>query len=119
MTKHFVKFYYPGSFFPETLVKQIKNRKENIEAPKGCYGYAFFDQEVTSVKGEELLGKRKNHSGMTFFGKKYSVEDLKREFPENKTLISNVENNGYEFAVKTIRGNWQPVGKKDKVVDVP
>ncbi len=34
MTKHFVEFYYRGSFFPETTVKEIKNRKEK-EKRKG------------------------------------------------------------------------------------
>jgi uncharacterized protein (UPF0128 family) len=117
MTKHYVEFYYPGSFFPETSVKEIKSRKEKIETPKGCYGYMFFDQEEIESNGETLIGKPKNKSGMTYFGKKYSIEDLKREFPENRILISNIEGNGYKFAVKTIRGNWQPVDKKDKVVD--
>ena len=117
MTKHFVEFYYPGSFFPETSVKEIKNRKEKIEVPKGCYGYMFFDQEEIVSNGEKLTGNRKNKSGNTFFGKKYSIEDLKRDFSENRILISSIENNGYKFAVKTISGNWQPVDKKDKVVD--
>jgi hypothetical protein len=117
MTKHYVEFYSPGIFFPETSVKEIKNRKEKFRIPKGCYGYMFFDQEEIKSGGETLIGKPKNKSGMTFFGKKYSMEDLKREFKDNRILISNIECNGYKFAVKTIRGNWQPVGKKDKVVD--
>lgn len=117
MTKHFIEFYYPGSFFPETSVLEIKSRKDKLDIPKQCYGYMFFDIEEIETKGEKLTGNRKNQSGMTFIGQKYTVEEIKKEFPDNRILISNIENNGYLFAVKTRCGNWQPVGKKDKVLD--
>lgn len=115
MTRHYVEFYFPGSFFAETSVKEIGDRDDVFKIPKGCYGYCFFDREEVMVDGEKLTGKRKNQSGMVFFGKKYSVKELKRKFPDEKRLISNVERNGFEFAVRTVIGNWQPVREGDTV----
>ena len=118
MTKHYVEFYFVGAFFSETTVEEIETRSMNLTLPKGSFGYSFFDQEeVILARGEVLRGDRKNESGMIYYGKEYSVDDLKREFPNERTLISNVEGNGFKYAVKTIMGNWQPVGENDIVIN--
>lgn len=118
MTKHYIEFYYPGAFFPENSIKEIKNRRTPRNIPKSSYGFMYFDQEEFKLNDEILTGERKNKSGMTFLGKKYTIEELKKDFPDHKILISNIENNGYQFAVKTRLGNWQPVGEIDKVIDI-
>ena len=117
MIKHYVEFYSPGSFFPETSVREIKSRKFPLTIPKSCYGYHFFDMEQIEKNGEILNGKRKNNSGMTYFGKEYSIEELERDFPKEKILIRNIKGNGYLAAVKTRRGNWQGLTKRDKVIN--
>jgi hypothetical protein len=118
MTKHFVEFYYPGSFVSETDVKEIKNRNQNIERPKNCFGYRFFDKEVITKNGEVLEGKKKNISNMTYFGQKYSLKEVKNQFPYLKILISNMECNEWNYVVKTIQGNWQPLKDDDKVIEL-
>ena len=115
MTKHYIEFYFQGTIFAETSVKEIKDRNEHITPPKGCYGYSFFDREEVSVNGEMLFGKPKNQSGTTFFGEKYSLDEVKKQFPQEKILISNLESNDYKYVVKTIRGNWVFFNKGDKV----
>lgn len=118
MTKHYVAFKYPGVFFPETSVIEIKSRDEKFDIPKGCYGYHFFDQEEIEHNGEILTGEVKNESGTTFFGKKYSIDDIRKNHPEKGTLIRNLISNGYKFAVDTVTGNWQPVDDEDTVIEV-
>ena len=116
MTKHYVEFYYPGSFFPETQVEEIKSRKAKLTIPKRCYAYSFFDLEEIQKNGETLTGDRKNQSRMTYFGTEYTLTELEKQFPKERVLISNIKNNGYLSAVKTRRGNWQGVSKGDKVI---
>jgi hypothetical protein len=116
MTKHFIEIFYPGSLFAETATQEIKSREEKVNIPKESYGFRFFDQSHVLSNGETLIGPRKNVSGMTFIGKKYSLEELKQQFPEERRLYSNVKQN-FKFAVKTRRGNWQGVGENDIVLE--
>lgn len=112
MLKHYVEFYYPGSFLPETDVKEIKNRETKITLPKGSYGYQFFDIEEVVEKGELLKGQPKNHSGMYYKGKLYSYKEAQKEFADKKILLSNMKNNGWKWIVCTVAGNFQPFFKK-------
>jgi uncharacterized protein (UPF0128 family) len=65
-------------------------------------------------KQVELTSERLNLSPMHYYGGKlYTVAELKRDFPNNSTLISNVEGNGYAKAIKCRTGNWQPFDKTD------
>jgi len=121
MLKHYVEIYYPGGFFSETSTIEIKNREVDFEIPENCFGYRLFDRTEVKQDGELLIGDRKNISGMVYLGEKYSLSRLKKEFGNKKDyriLISNVEDNGYKGAVKTRRGNWQPLTEKDKVLTI-
>ena len=116
MLKHFVEFLYPGIIVCETSTKEIAERKpELITVPEGAFAYRFYDQVHTIVDGELLKGEAKNFSGYTYFGKAYSLEEVKRLFPESRTLISNMECNGYAKVVRTRAGNWMPLSEEDTV----
>ena len=119
MLKHYVEFYYPGSLVAETEVKQIKNRKERFKIPEYAFGYRFFDKEEVEVKGETLTGRRKNWSGMHYFGEVMSLKEVKEQrlsIRGSKTLIRNMEGNGWKRVVKTRCGNFQPFEKRDRLV---
>jgi len=116
--KHYVTFYYPGSFVNEEETKLISSRRDEVEIPRGSFGYRFFDRTETELNGEMLKGKPKNHSGMYYLGRKMSLAEVKKELPKERILISNMEGNNYKYVVKTIRGNFQPFEKRDKVISV-
>jgi hypothetical protein len=120
MLIHYVEFFYPGIFMSETNTKQVKDRTpiKKEKAPAGCYGYRFFDREEKQDKEEILLGKNKNHSGMTYFGKVYTLTEVKKMAKEKDMgcLVSNMESNDWPKVVQTIRGNWQPLEKGDTVI---
>ncbi|MEE9510396.1 MAG: hypothetical protein V3V81_07880 [Candidatus Bathyarchaeia archaeon] len=121
MLKHYVEFFYCGSFFSETDVKLIKNRRELFTIPKGCYGYRFFDREEAEQKGEMLWGKKKNYSGIYYFGEVMSLKEVKEQrlsIRGSKMLINNMEGNGWKRIVKTRMGNFQPFSKRDKIIEV-
>lgn len=118
MLKHFVEFSYPGIFFSEYSHEEIAERKpELVTVPKEAFAYRFFDQVQTVVDGEPLTGERKNYSRYTYFGKVYTLEEVKKEFPEYTTLISNMECNGWNRVVRTRKGNWQPLEEGDTVIE--
>lgn len=115
---HYVTFYYPGTFFSETSSTKIKNREVKIEIPEGAFAYMFWDREETKSGKETLTGKEKNLTGYFYpQGRLHTLADVKKNFPQHTTLISNMEINKYKQVVETKQGNWQPFNpKKDKVV---
>ena len=115
MTKTYVEIFYPGSLFPESKVREVKDRTP-IDLPSGAFAFSFFDQEETIVKGEILVGKQKNRSGRFYAGELFTLAEVKEKFPESRILISNMENNGYAKVVKTVRGNFQPFMPEDTML---
>src|SRR3989344_1115482 len=108
-TKQYVEFLFPGSLFPESEIRKVPNRQASVQAPKGCFGYKFFERQETEAEdGEVLLGRPRNYSGTHYFGKVKTLNDIRREMPDQRTLISNMEGNGWDKVVQTRRGNYQP-----------
>lgn len=115
--KQYVEFLYPGILFPESEIREVSDRDSLIDAPKNCFAYQFFERQETNAEdGEVLLGKPKNYSGRFYFGKLKTLEDVKKETPEARTLISNMESNNWNPVVLTRRGNYQPFGERDQIV---
>ncbi|MEK6908732.1 MAG: hypothetical protein AABX23_01630 [Nanoarchaeota archaeon] len=116
--KHYVEFLYLGSFFSESSAQEVEARDPSVvQTPREAFGYAFFDrQEYVAQDGEILVGEPRNRSGMHYFGKLMSLDDVKREVPNSDILQSNMRSNGWKKIVKTRRGNFQPFEKKDVIV---
>jgi len=115
--KHYVMFLYPGIIVSKSSSRKIENRKSKFKIPKGCFGYKLFDiHETKTEDGDTLLGKSKNYSETTYFGRLMTLEDVKREMPDADNLIRNMEGNGYNSVVKTKFGQYMPVNSGDKVI---
>ena len=104
MKKHFVVFCSPGTFFNETTEKSIDSwdvdkavemAKSVIERYNAIpFGFYFTTRER---KKDELDSKKTKESGMYFLGGTiYTLKQIKdRNNPDDRILISNMENNGY------------------------
>ena len=117
--KHYVEFFYPGAFMSESSTQEVTSRDAlQVDAPKDCFGYRFFDrQEIVAEDGEVLMGSPKNHSGIHYFGEVKTLEDIKNERPDpTGCLERNMESNGWNKVVKTRRGNYQPFREQDILV---
>ena len=120
--KTYVEFLYPGSFMSESWTTQVKTRDvSKLKVPKNSFAFKFFDiiSVVVEADGKkiELTSEAINESSKHYYGGKlYTVAELKREFPMQRILISNVESNGYKKAIKCRTGNWQPFEKTDVFV---
>ncbi len=113
-TKQYVEFLYSVS---ESEIREVPSREASVEAPEGCFGYKFFERQETEAEdGEVLLGKPRNHSGTHYFGKVKTLDDIKKEMPNHRTLISNMEGNGLDKVVQIQGGNYQPFTEQDVLV---
>lgn len=122
MLKHYVTYWYPGVFVAEDLTKPISERNPKeaaLQASEGAYGFSFHDREETEVDGEVLRGKKKNLSGMYYInGELFDVERVRKEVPNPRTLVSNMEGNGWAHVVKTRTGWFQPFWDDDELIMV-
>lgn len=122
MLRHYVEFFYPGSFVAETEVEEVKSKDATkIQVPDGSYGFRFFDrQEITAEnekhEPETLYGKPKNYSGVFYFGRIMTLDDVKREMPDATILIGNMETNKWDKVVKTRCGNFQTFKEEDTIL---
>jgi hypothetical protein len=118
MTKHYIEFVYPGIMFSESSSKEIEHRDaKKVELPKGAVGFRFFDKEQTELDGETLEGKPKNYTGWRYKGRELTLEDVKREMPGERILISNMECNNWDKVVKLECGQIFPLCKEDMVIE--
>ncbi len=119
MLKHYVEFLYPGIFFVDTSIREVKTRNyKNLQRiPKGCFGFRYFDKEEIKKSGEILEGRKKNISGTYYFGEVYPINRIKKEYPKERILIGNIERNSRtKTAIKTRCGNWQIFSKGDRII---
>ena len=117
MKKHYVEFFFTGALFNDRQVLEVKKRDpKQMMIPSSAFAYRFFDQTESIVKGEKLIGEKSNYSPYTFFGKAYTLKEIKTNFPKLRTLIKNMENNGIRKAVYTNQGTWQALNDNDIVI---
>lgn len=127
MEKHFVEFFSPGTFVAETTTKPIDSWdvSKALEMAKNIterwnskpYGFQFFTK---ARMDDELDSHEIARSGIYYInGTIKTLEDLKAEKnPDNRTLISNMECNGWDRVVQTCSPwKWtQPFDDDDHVV---
>ena len=119
----YIEFLYSGVLVSEISTYEVKTRDPSkVKVPENAFGFKFFDilSVIVDADGRkvELTSERINVSPMHYYGGTlHTVEELKREFPNARILISNIEDNGYERAIRCRTGNWQPFEKTDVFVE--
>jgi hypothetical protein len=117
MTQHYVKFLFPGSFWPEEQSKKISSRDEKFDIPKECFAYEFYDREEGELNGELVYGEIKNKSGRHYFGEVLTAKEVEEKYPDSRILLTNMRVNNWETVVRTRRGNFQPLAENDVVLN--
>jgi len=123
--KHFIQFQYSGSFFSEeTSVEIVERDPSKIEVPPGAYCFSFYDQIVgtiiESIGDKEIaVNSAQLDKSPTYYygGKVYTVEELKKKFPNEQTLITNVEINSCKRTIKCRNGNWRFFKDDDVLIE--
>ena len=118
MLKHYVQYLFPGILFDEYIEEEIADRNAAlVSVPNSAFGYRFFDKTEIVFCGEKLVGESKNFSPTTYFGTVYTLEEIKRQFPEYQTLIDNMEANDWNQVVRTRTSTWKPLKEGDVVIN--
>jgi len=115
----YVEFFYPGLLFVESFTKRARSRDPSrVRAPESSFGYRFFDRlEYKAANGRTLVGDPTNYSGMHYFGRVMTSDDVRREISDEvkrENLLYNMRGSGK--VVRTRHGNFQPFKKGDVVI---
>lgn len=129
MKRHFVTFQSPGTFFNEETTKPIKSW--NVEKAREMansiterynakpYAFYFSTRERTA---KDLDSKETKTSGRYFLkGRIMTLEDVQRQYPDEKILICNMRCNKWK---KIVMGQSpyrfsQPLMPEDVVLEQP
>lgn len=115
--KTFIEFLHPGFYFKEHSSQQVLDRNEIVKLPENAFAYRYYDHETIEVNGKEFNGERSNVSNITYVdGKVLSIDDVKKSVPNNRILVTNMENHGVDYVVRTRTGNFQPLSEGDRVI---
>lgn len=118
MLKHFVEILFPGIIVSERRVQEVADRNPSlITVPVDAFAFRFFDCQVAKSNGDIFVSNKQNFSPFTYFGTVYTLEEVKKQFPEHTILIENMECNGHQKMVRTHRENWFSLKEGDKVVE--
>lgn len=116
MQQHFIKFFSPGTFVSETTLIPVNKRcvHEAIEISKTIierhnakpYAFCFI---IKARSGDELDSKVINSSGTYYLGgRSLTLDQVKKEMPDEKILISNMEcNNWNEIIIND--NSWRTI----------
>lgn len=117
----------PGSFFNETDELDLQGRTvEEIagEVSPSVFGIRTFRR----VEGEVMVDGKPvrvssgnlDYSGTTYIGGQVlTLDEVKRTVPDSRTLVSNMEGNGWDKVIRTRAGNFQPFEANDRVIPEP
>ena len=127
LKKDFVTFYSPGTFVAEATEKPIeswdveaaKKMAEKITERYGATPYAF--RFTTRSRGEDDLDSKVSQTSPMYYldCKVVTLDEIKqRNDPKESILISNMECNGWDKVVQSVKGwGWsQPLEKGDIVL---
>lgn len=117
ITKTYVEKIYRGLLFSESSIKEVTERNPmQIENDGKMQGFRFYDKEYV-VDGEKTYdGEKSNYSRWIYFGKRYSLDEIKAKYgnnPDYRILISNMECNGYNYVCHTQAGSFLPMEEGD------
>lgn len=116
MLKHYIRWYFPGSFTSETADKPLERP---IIKPRRAYAYQVYAQTELIHSGELLKGEKKLLGPMTYFGTEFTKEDVMRCPGNMEILISNMEDNHWTRVVQTSAGQFFPLEDGDIVLCEP
>lgn len=121
VTKSYVEKIYRGILFSEPSIAEVEERDPMQVANDGkMQGFRFYDKEFV-VDGEKSYdGDKSNYSNWIYFGKRMSLEEVKAQYGNDSsysTLISNMENNNYQYVCHTQAGSFLPMEEGDMTFD--
>ncbi len=121
LTKHYVEFDSPGSFFPESTSFEVSawDVDEALTHLPKAYGKPFAFQFYTRTREDDAMDAETTNRSKRYYlgGKVYKLHELPQD-DDHSILRSNIE--GFKSdAIKCSTGNWQPFREGDVLLEVP
>lgn len=119
---------YPGSFFSEEgQAIQVDNAEPATVLPPMPNDQRWFGIRLTERMYERWTNDQGEHKWLPFsktptktsylyVGDRLDREDVAAMGPDGSTLLSNMQGNGWQYVVRTRRGNYQPLTDDDVLV---
>jgi lactate dehydrogenase-like 2-hydroxyacid dehydrogenase len=118
-TVRYANIDFPGALFPESTSEKVSQKttaQDIFKKHKNAYRVHFYTRTEKNENGEKLTGKATYEKKYYLIGKAFTLEELRAHRPKlDAILISNVECNKWDGAVRCRPGNWQPL-EKDTIV---
>jgi len=117
--RRFVNFLAPGSLYAEeSRVETDETDPLKIDVPESAFAFYFSEFYEAMCQDKRLVSQSEKTSGRYYPGGQIlTLKDVKREHPEKDILARNMEyNEGWNPAVLTRRGNWQPFEDDDVIL---
>ena len=114
--KTYIEFSHPGAFFSEYTTREVEDRDVwKVVMPDDAFAFRFFDIVATTTDDKvKLVSSRLNVSPTHYYGGQvFSLAELKRDYPESRTLIANITSEENQKAIRCRTGNWQPFEATD------
>lgn len=124
--KHFVEFLcleYHEQYICGVKSQEVKERDPNkIEIPSDAFCFWFYDKIVGHAIADgntiPIASEDFNKSVRYFYGGRvFSIEEIEKMFPENRTLINVAQMNHYKRMIQCRNGNWQSFGDNDILIE--
>ena len=121
VTKSYVEKIYRGLLFSEPSITKVEERDPmKVENDGKMQGFRFYDKEFVVDGDKSYDGEKSNFSNWIYFGKRMSLEEVKSQYGKNPNysiLISNMENNNYQYICHTQAGSFLPMEDGDMTFD--
>lgn len=121
VTKSYIEKIYRGIFVSEaSTIEVIKRDPMQIKNDGKMQGFRFYDKEFVVDGKKSYEGEITNYSNWIYFGKRLSLNEVKRLYgnnPDYRILIRNMENNNYQYVCHTQVGSFLPMEEGDMTFD--
>ena len=114
----YIEFILPGLVLSDIdAIEVTPDRLAALQVPSKAFAFRYYYiLETESPGGAALKSDRLGVSGRYYIGGRVmSLADVKREMPDERILIDNMEGNGWGYVIKTRLGNFQPFFPQDQV----
>ena len=117
VTKSYVEKSYRGLLFSEGSIKEVDERNPmKVENDGSIQGFRFFDIDYILDDGKTYASEKTNYSGWIYFGKRYSLDDIKSIYgcdSNHDILIHNMEWNNINYVCHTQAGSFLQLEEED------
>jgi hypothetical protein len=126
---HMARFRMPGALFNEDQAEEIRAPQPDLAAaiaPRQAFAFTLYERPVVDFEFDtrrfRVVPIPQNESRVYYIGPasvwtQAEIRIMVDSGKVDRTLLANMEGNGWERVVRTRLGNWQPFEDGDVILD--